>query len=183
MPHSHLVNLLLKATTQHPDIQVTPSPSAPPGGGRRLNINIHPQQPFPPSATATAGLFKRAEANPSAPINFIRKIQAGAGSSVPPSFKLSETPDHISRITSTQPTKHGSAPPTLPVTAEPADENDESRESTPASPPYPRPGNGMMSRLKADDQDLEWLVGEGEDDKAFSQMVFGGEVPLGNGTV
>lgn len=53
-----------------------------------------------------------------------------------------------------------------------ADGDEESRESTPASPPYPKPGNGLMAKLPPDDQDLEWLVGEGEDDAAFSHVVF-----------
>lgn len=29
-----------------------------------------------------------------------------------------------------------------------------------------------MAKLPPDDQDLEWLVGEGEDDAAFSHVVF-----------
>lgn len=57
-------------------------------------------------------------------------------------------------------------------TLEQQEDNDESRESTPASPPYPKPGNGLMARLPPDDQDLEWLVGEGEDEAAFSHMLF-----------
>lgn len=29
-----------------------------------------------------------------------------------------------------------------------------------------------MAKLPPDDQDMEWLVGEGEDEAAFSHMVF-----------
>jgi hypothetical protein len=29
----------------------------------------------------------------------------------------------------------------------------------------------MMARLKPDDEDLSWLVGEGEDDRAFSHFL------------
>lgn len=54
----------------------------------------------------------------------------------------------------------------------------ESRESTPASPPYPKPGTGMMSRLKTDEEELEWLVGNGEGDEAFSHAVL--EAGMGN---
>lgn len=54
------------------------------------------------------------------------------------------------------------------------DEDDRrSRESTPASPPYPKPGTGMMARLKTDEESLEWLVGDGSGDEAFSQIVLG----------
>ena len=61
--------------------------------------------------------------------------------------------------------------------AEGEDDDDMSRESTPASPPYPRPGNGLMARLKSDVDDLEWLVGGGggEEEGAFSHVVFDGE--------
>jgi hypothetical protein len=54
------------------------------------------------------------------------------------------------------------------------EEDEMSRESTPASPPYPRPGNGLMARLKSDVDDLEWLVGGGggEEEGAFSHVVF-----------
>ena len=50
-------------------------------------------------------------------------------------------------------------------------EDDESRESTPASPPYPRPGNGLMSKLPPDDQDDDWLVDD-NDYVAFSHIVY-----------
>lgn len=66
----------------------------------------------------------------------------------------------------------------LPQTYTDADaegeDDDMSRESTPASPPYPRPGNGLMARLKSDVDDLEWLVGgeDGEEEGAFSHVVF-----------
>lgn len=52
-----------------------------------------------------------------------------------------------------------------------AEGEDDSRESTPASPPYPKPGTGLMARLKSDEDSLDWLVGDGEADSAFSQTV------------
>jgi hypothetical protein len=155
-------------------------------------INVYPQQPFPPSATATAGLFSRAEANPSGTINFIRKIQSGG--SAPPSafatsFNHNETsssamppstsPAPSTAITSRQFQQSSSAPPTIAssqrkedVQPEREDEDNQSRESTPATPPYPRPGNGLMAKLKPDHEDLEWLEGEGEDPAAFSHIIF-----------
>ena len=130
----------------------------------------YPQQPFPPSATSTAGLFARAEANPNAPINFIRKITPGDSASPAP-----QLPSAFG-----QNPKGGHATNSLfqdlstvnVALDDDADGDEESRESTPASPPYPRPGNGLMAKLPPDDQDLEWLVGEGEDDAAFSHVVF-----------
>jgi succinate--hydroxymethylglutarate CoA-transferase len=47
----------------------------------------------------------------------------------------------------------------------------ESRESTPASPPYPKPGHGLMARLPADEEDIEWLV-DNNDFEAFNHVVY-----------
>lgn len=128
---------------------------------------MHAQVPFPPSATSAAGLFKRAEANPSAPINFIRKIhpgQPGAASTPTPPASAAPSFTHAS-----------SAPPQLAV-VHPTDltnenENSESRESTPASPPYPKAGNGLMAKLGPDEDDMEWLV-DNDDFDSFSHVVY-----------
>ena len=48
---------------------------------------------------------------------------------------------------------------------------DDSRESTPASPPYPKAGSGLMAKLGPDDEDMEWLEDE-NDFEVFSQSVF-----------
>src|SRR5271170_5994423 len=68
----------------HPDIPIFPASNPSPQPMQQIaprpierRLNVYPQQPFPPSATSTSGLFTRAEANPNAPINFIRKIQPG----------------------------------------------------------------------------------------------------------
>ncbi|TVY85602.1 SWM histone demethylase complex subunit, partial [Lachnellula willkommii] len=111
--------------------------------------NIHPQQPFPPSATTSAGLFPRVETTPNAPINFIRKIQTPPGSALQQNFA------HAS-----------SAPPMLN-----AAQGEDSRESTPASPPYPKAGNGLMAKLTADVDDEDWLVDHNDFD-AFSHVVY-----------
>jgi succinate--hydroxymethylglutarate CoA-transferase len=138
---------------------------------------VYPQQPFPPSATSAAGLFSRAEANPSAPINFIRKIAPGSSATLAPQYT---SPYNLSPQIQNTNTSHSlsAAPASLQsqtmqhIQDDDAEGEEESRESTPASPPYPRPGNGLMAKLPPDDQDLEWLVGGGEDDAAFSHMVF-----------
>lgn len=59
-----------------------------------------------------------------------------------------------------------------PLQVQIPEDDDHSRESTPASPPYPRPGNGLMAKLPPDHEDLEWLVGEGDDPAVFSHTVF-----------
>ncbi|OBT63668.1 hypothetical protein VE03_06138 [Pseudogymnoascus sp. 23342-1-I1] len=164
-PHSHLVDLLLQATTLHPSIPISPPATSIPSNAIR-RVTVHPQPPFPPSATAASGLFPRASANPSAPINFIRKLPLSEDS------PASSTPSPAVAV------------PALPqaftdADAEGEDDDDMSRESTPASPPYPRPGNGLMARLKSDVDDLEWLVGGGggEEEGAFSHVVFDGGEP------
>lgn len=78
--------------------------------------------------------------------------------------------------------KTSSAPPTLPPQSghgpiEGIDGVDDSRESTPASPPYPKPGNGLMAKLGPDDEDMEWLEDE-NDFEVFSQSVYD-EHPVG----
>ncbi|KUJ08137.1 uncharacterized protein LY89DRAFT_630667, partial [Mollisia scopiformis] len=170
LPHPQLVSLLLQATTIHPNLPLFPPtpPAAPISVPMQAYVprpatvrtNIYPQQPFPPSSASTAGLFSRAEANPNAPINFIRKI--------PPGSSQSPAPTTPASFTASQPlqsfTHASSAPPQLPA-------QDDSRESTPASPPYPKAGNGLMAKLGPDEEDLEWLV-DANDYDAFSHVVY-----------
>ncbi|KAE9376471.1 hypothetical protein N431DRAFT_400669 [Stipitochalara longipes BDJ] len=175
LPHQQLVSLLLQATVLHPNLPIFPAtnnvqayvPSRPSSAAAPTRTNVYPQQPFPPSATATAGLFSRAEANPNAPINFIRKIQPG------------QTPPASSSFSQPSFTHASSAPPTLA-----AQGGEESRDSTPASPPYPKAGNGLMAKLGPDDEDLEWLV-DSNDFDAFSHVVYdqNGEKAEENGIV
>lgn len=251
LSHQTLVSLLLRAATLHPELPIFPSslptvthttlPPAQPSGSEPRRFNIYPQQPFPPSATA--GLFPRAESNPNAPINFIRKIPTGASTpnsafasvsqfspaperhdglprthdglprvmhdglpriSGTPSSRATATPNRtVSSLTHSN-----SAPPDAPATVlssplrspdnpksdagtkensksgeqsgnaqgeaeanADGDADNESRESTPASPPYPRPGSGLMAKLPPDDQDLDWLV-DANDYGSFNHMMF-----------
>jgi hypothetical protein len=55
------------------------------------------------------------------------------------------------------------------------DGEDDSRDSTPASPPYPKAGNGLMAKLGPDDEDMEWLEDE-NDSYAFSGIIYDGQV-------
>jgi len=171
--HQHLVSLLLQATTIHPNLPIFPA--TPPAAPLSISVqaqpyvpraiisrtNVYPQQPFPPSSASTAGLFSRAEANPAAPMNFIRKIPPGSSQSPAPT-----TPASLTHSLPQQSFTHASsALPQLPV------QDDDSRESTPASPPYPKAGNGLMAKLGPDDQDLEWLV-DANDYDAFNHVVY-----------
>ncbi|CZT02207.1 uncharacterized protein RAG0_09471 [Rhynchosporium agropyri] len=181
LPHPQLVSLLLQATVLHPNLPIfpptpsgqlsqaqaympAPTPAPRPSTAQPMRTNTYAQMPFPPSATSAAGLFKRAEANPSAPINFIRKIhpaQHGAMSTPTPPAMASPTFNHAS-----------SATPQLAI--QPTDltnDNSESRESTPASPPYPKAGNGLMAKLGPDEEDLDWLV-DNSDFDSFSHVVY-----------
>ena len=136
------------------------------------NFHDHPPNPVPPSVAATSGLFARAEAHPNATVNFIRKIAPSSNSTSPSTM---QPPPFM---------KTSSAPPTLPPQPVPPTSsglhgaNDKlSRESTPASPPYPKAGNGLMAKLGPDDEDMEWLE-DTNDFETFSHVLYdqsGGE--------
>src|SRR4051794_3753913 len=88
---------------------VPPNPSRPSSSQHshpsQPKKSSHPPQPFP--ASATTGLFTRAEANPNAPIAYIRKIATGKNSA-----KNSSTPPAALQAEF----KHSnSAPPQLQV--------------------------------------------------------------------
>ncbi|KAF4629258.1 hypothetical protein G7Y89_g8883 [Cudoniella acicularis] len=159
LPHQQLISLLMQATVLHPNIPIFPptfNASSSQSNSQRAQsasrTNANSQQPFAPPATA--GLFSRAEANPNATINFIRKIAPGQ---TPPASTFSPSQPTF--------THSSSAPPALNAQGE------ESRESTPASPPYPKPGNGLMAKLGPDEDDIEWLV-DNNDFEAFSHVVY-----------
>lgn len=63
---------------------------------------------------------------------------------------------------------HTSSAP--PASADQAGDT-ESRESTPVSPPYPKAGTGMMSKLGPDEDDLDWLV-DHNDFEPFNHIVY-----------
>ncbi|EPE26856.1 FYVE/PHD zinc finger [Glarea lozoyensis ATCC 20868] len=157
LPHAQLVNLLIQATVLHPNIPIFPQifdvlhSQAQRAQSSDRRANSHSQQSVPPSATAS--LFSRAEAHPNGQINFIRKIQPGQAS---PASALSPS----------QSLNHASSAP--PVINAPGGD---SRESTPASPPYPKPGNGLMAKLGPDEEDMDWLV-DSNDFEAFSHTIY-----------
>ncbi|KAF7854212.1 hypothetical protein EAF04_010509 [Stromatinia cepivora] len=185
LPHPQLVELLVKASAIHPDMPIFPANPPPLQPRQSQNTSRpttnHVTQPFPPSATSTAGLFSRAESNPYAPMNFIRKVAPNSTAS-----NITPSPMFTSSFPPAPTFAHASsAPPTLPpqTTADPESNGNTngmgngqellqaSRESTPNSPPYPKAGTGLMSKLGPDDEDIEWLVDNG-DFEAFSHTVY-----------
>ncbi len=96
-------------------------------------------------------------------MNFIRKVQS-------PGPNSSSFPSH-----------HAHPPQALGQQNHAAQANDDdSRESSPNSPPYPAAGKGLMSKLPPDTEDLEWLEDAGGSE-AFSHMLFDA-AENGNGT-
>ncbi|PBP15876.1 PHD finger containing protein Phf1 [Diplocarpon rosae] len=182
LPHPQLVTLLLQASVLHPNLPIfpptpsgqlvqaqayVPAPAPRQTASQVSRTNTHVQQPFPPSAASTAGLFKRAEGNPNAPINFIRKIQPGQPGWAP----TTPTPPPQPPVHETSFAHASSAPPQLAAQAPEPVAEPESRESTPASPPYPKAGNGLMAKLGPDEEDLDWLV-DASDFDTFSHAVY-----------
>jgi len=102
-------------------------------------------------------------------MNFIRKIAPGAS----PSKNTPKTSPKNSPVPKlSKDFKYASsAPPTLIVQGTVMNGDADSRESTPASPPYPKAGNGLMARLGPDNEDIEWMV-DNDDFVAFSHSVF-----------
>ena len=180
----------MQAITLHPNLPIFPSnvtyATAPQPASRQTTFHAYVPRPaqttnassarvvsypgLPFTTLSTAGLFARAEANPHATINFIRKIPSGSSQSPtipthPPFQQVSYNP-----------------PKQALSTIEP--QQDDSRESTPASPPYPKAGTGLMSRLPTDEEDIDWLVDHSDFD-AFSHTIFNdrGEKVEENGMV
>ncbi|KAI1000036.1 hypothetical protein K3495_g8160 [Podosphaera aphanis] len=144
LSHSQLVSLLLQATNLYPDIPLFPAPTF----TQTDSSGQTARSSYPSTAISTPGPIPRLEVNVSAPMNSVRKIQ-------------SSTPISPMQMTHT---------PSLPPVAE-SSNREESRESTPASPPYPRAGNGLMANIGPDAEDSEWLV-ESNDYEAFSHIVY-----------
>lgn len=176
----------MQATALHPDLPIFPSAMIgpkpppvyispfsrpPPGPSPITHTQFQDYIPGQPQAShGHPNLFSRAEANPSAPMNFIRKIAPGASSS---KNTPKNSPKNSPAPKFPKDFKHASsAPPTLQVQGVVVNGEADSRESTPASPPYPRAGNGLMAKLGPDDQDSEWMVDDG-DFEAFSHTLFG----------
>ncbi|KAG9244612.1 hypothetical protein BJ878DRAFT_420995 [Calycina marina] len=182
----NLVSLLMQATAIHPDLPLFPSqfpgiqaqpvyispfsrPPPPQGPPMKPAQSAQLYNYVPGQSTgphAHPNLFSRAEANPNAQMNFIRKIAPGASSA-----KNTPKTSHNNSLAARNGKGIKTTLPTLQVQGVAINGDMDSRESTPASPPYPKPGNGLMARLGPDDEDSEWLVDDG-DFEAFSHTVY-----------
>jgi len=139
----------MQATVLYPNIPIFPAP--PTYMQNKANNAKSVAQTYHQSAASAAGLFTRSESNPRASMNFIRKIPAGQ---------------------STTPSPAQGNPYTPPVQTNATVAAEDSRESTPASPAYPKPGNGLMAKLGPDEEDNEWLVDADGDFEAFSHTLY-----------
>lgn len=110
--------------------------------------------------TSTEGLFSRAEANPTAPINFIRKIPANAKKSTMAKARAGPGTLQSKAAAQAQTTRSSSGHQLL--------NEDEDSSFTGL---WPRPGKGMYSRLPPEADDDHQLA-DGSDYDAFSVIVF-----------
>lgn len=112
------------------------------------------------AGTSTEGLFSRSDANPTAPMNFIRKIPANAKKST--MAKARSGPGSLqSKAAAQAQTMRGSSGYQLLT-------EDEDSSFTKL---WPRPGTGLYSRLPPEQEDDRQMV-DGSDYDAFSVIVF-----------
>lgn len=111
------------------------------------------------AGTSTEGLFSRGDANPTAQLNFIRKIPANAKKST--IAKARSGPGSLqSKAAAQAQSSRSSGHQLLP------EEEDASFTKL-----WPKPGMGMYSRLVPDEDDDSQLVDD-NDHNAFSVIVF-----------
>lgn len=152
LPQADLVNLLLHATELHPDLPIFPVEATPKKAAATM-----PRSLF--AGTSTEGLFGRSDANPTAPMNFIRKIPANAKKST--MAKARSGPGSLQSKADAQ------AQATRTSGHQLLNEDEDSSFTK----LWPRPGKGMYSRLPPEADDDRQLV-DGSDYDAFSVIVF-----------
>ncbi|KAG8167675.1 hypothetical protein KVR01_003364 [Diaporthe batatas] len=148
-----LVNIILHATELHPDLPIFPieSTSTP----KKLPAGSSPRSLF--AGASAGGLFHRAETNPTAPLNFIRKIPANAKKST-----LAKARSGTGSLQS----KTAAQASALAAGNHVYDEEESSFTKL-----WPRPGKGMYSRLPPEADDDRGLTDD-NDHAAFSVIVF-----------
>lgn len=117
------------------------------------------------AGTSTEGLFSRVEANPTAPINFIRKIPANAKKST--IAKARAGPGTLQSKAAAQAQAQAQATTRSSSGHQLLNEDEDSSFTR----LWPRPGKGMYSRLPPDADDDRQLA-DGSDYDAFSVIVF-----------
>lgn len=148
-----MVNLILYATELHPDLPIFPiEPTSTP---KKLPAGSSPRSPF--AGASAGGLFHRAETNPTAPLNFIRKIPANAKKST-----LAKARSGNGSLQS----KTAAQASALAAGTQVYDEEESSFTKL-----WPRAGKGMYSRLPPEADDDRGLTDD-NDHAAFSVIVF-----------
>lgn len=155
---NELVNLLVQAAELHPDLPIFPlDPPAPKKAAPAL-----PQSLF--SGASSEGLFSRAEANPTGPLNFIRKIPANAKKST-----LAKARSGTGSLQSKAAAAAAAATTSSSSSSGNVQVYDEDEPSFAGL--WPRPGKGMYSRLPPEADDDRGLT-DAHDYDAFSVIVF-----------
>lgn len=149
-----MVNLILHATELHPDLPIFPIESTP--TPKKLPAGSSPRSLF--AGASAGGLFHRAEANPTGPLNFIRKIPANAKKST-----LAKARSGTGSLQS----KTAAQASALAAGNQVYDDEEESSFTR----LWPRPGKGMYSWLTPEADDDRGLTDD-NDHAAFSVIVF-----------
>lgn len=152
---NELINLLVQATELHPDLPIFPLDTPAP----KKAASALPPSLF--SSASSEGLFSRAEANPTGPLNFVRKIPANA--------KKSTLAKARSGTGSLQSKAAAQAKAISSATSSGHQVYDEDEPSFTRL--WPRPGKGMYGRLAPEADDDRGLT-DGNDYDAFSVIVF-----------
>lgn len=146
LPPAQLVDLLMHAIELHPELPIFPVESTPAQRGSF-------------AGASTEGLFSRGDADPTARMNYIRKIPAHAKKST--IAKARSGPGSLqSKEAAQAQSSRSSGHQLLP------EEEDASFTKL-----WPKPGMGMYSRLMPDEDDDSQLV-DATDNNSFSVIVF-----------
>lgn len=121
------------------------------------------------AGTSTEGLFPRSDANPTAPMNFIRKIPASAKKST--MAKARSGPGSLQSKADAQGARAASGGGTSASSSSAGHQLLREDEDSSFTKLWPRPGKGMYSRLPPEAEDDRRLVDAGDYD-AFSVIVF-----------
>lgn len=148
-----LVNLIIHVTELHPDLPIFPIEST--SSPKKSSAGSTPRSLF--AGASAGGLFHRAEANPTGPLNFIRKIPANAKKST-----LAKARSGTGSLQS----KTAAQASALAAGNQVYDEEESSFTRL-----WPRPGKGMYSRLPPEADDDRGLTDD-NDHAAFSVIIF-----------
>lgn len=148
-----MVNLIIHVTELHPDLPIFPVEST--SSPKKSSAGSTPRSLF--AGASAGGLFHRAEANPTGPLNFIRKIPANAKKST-----LAKARSGTGSLQS----KTAAQASALAAGNQVYDEEESSFTRL-----WPRPGKGMYSRLPPEADDDRGLTDD-NDHAAFSVIIF-----------